>query len=87
MSDAEKKEAGSTQGEITEEIQTTERKEPRKRVYKDFGHDVEKPTRAYSLSSTCAQSRRSSFFFSNLDANVDMSKVKINCTIHFTCKR
>lgn len=27
------------------------------------------------------------FFFSNLDANVDMSKVKINCTIHFTCKR
>jgi len=46
MSDTEKKEAGSTQGEIPEEIQTTERSEPRKRVYKDFGHDVEKPTHA-----------------------------------------
>jgi hypothetical protein len=47
MSDVEKKEAGSTQGEITEEIQTTDKNKPRKRVYKDFEHEEEKPTRAY----------------------------------------
>jgi hypothetical protein len=63
MSDVEKKEAGSTQGEITEEAQTTDKSKPRKRVYKDFQHDEQKPTRAYQLSSTCVPNRRSITLF------------------------
>ncbi|KAF9788221.1 plasma membrane H+-transporting ATPase [Thelephora terrestris] len=44
MSDTEKKEAGSTQGEISEEVQTPTA--PRKREYKDFGHEEVKATHA-----------------------------------------
>jgi len=51
MSDLEKKEAGSTQEDASEEIQVTEKTKPRKREYKDFGHEEEKPTRVYRLSS------------------------------------
>ena len=43
MSDAEKKEAGSTQGDISEEIQTTRKTKPRKREEEE----EEKPIRAY----------------------------------------
>lgn len=59
MSDVEKKEPGSTQGDVSEEIQTTEKAAPRKRVYKDFEHEKEQPTRVYLFPSSCAPNRRS----------------------------
>jgi len=46
MSDIEKKEAGSTNGEGPEEIQTTEKTAPRKREYKDFEHEKQEATHA-----------------------------------------
>ncbi|KAF9648454.1 plasma-membrane proton-e [Thelephora ganbajun] len=46
MSDIEKKEAGSTQGDISDEIQTTDKTEPKKREYKEMDHEEEKPTHA-----------------------------------------
>jgi H+-transporting ATPase len=46
MSDIEKKEAGSTRGNNSEEIQLTEKTEPKKREYKDFEHEEQKPTQA-----------------------------------------
>lgn len=55
MSDIEKKEAGSTPGDISEEIQTTDQAPRRKREYKDFEHESVGPTRAYFLSSTCPE--------------------------------
>lgn len=74
MSDVEKKEAGPTQGDGVEEVQATENVAPRKREYKDFGHEEEKPTRVYLFPLSCAPNRRSSYL-SLADANVDMSKV------------
>ena len=62
MSNTEKKEAGSTQGDISEEIQTTEKAQPRKREYKDFEHEAVKATRVYLFPSSCAPGRRSSYF-------------------------
>ena len=81
MSDAEKKEAGSTQGDAVEEVQATEKPAPRKREYKDFGHEEEKPTRVYLLLS-CARNRRSSHP-SLIEINVDMSKVIPEPTTRF----
>ena len=74
MTDAEKKEAGSTQGDVSEEIQTAEKTKPKKRE-----EEVEeKPTRVYLFrSESCILSERSSPFLL-ADANVDMSRVKIN---------
>jgi hypothetical protein len=53
--------------------------EKRKREYKDFGHETEKPTRMF----TFALSPRpfSLIYASRLDANVDMSQVCILATL------
>jgi len=64
MSDIEKKEAGSTQGDVSEEIQVTEKTEPKKkREYKDFGHEEQKPTRVYRFLSFYPDRRSWYYFF------------------------
>jgi hypothetical protein len=56
----EKKEAGPTQ-DVVSEVPVSDA--PRKREYKDFGHEKEAPTRAYLLSSTCVPTDAHRLFF------------------------
>ena len=76
-----------TQGDASEEIQVTEKTEPKKRGYKDFGHEEEKPTCVYCFFIFPGPALIVFYIFFWLAvALVDMSRVNIKPT-RFMCSK